>query len=453
MDEALQNGIILRTIFKYLDFDNLKKFRLVNETWNFEAGSFMRDFYRSNATISAKWSCSDLKTLDEIATGTNAIVPINSLTIILGSSSFTHTDCPVSESGLHQWNYNELMDKIPLKYLTVSWEEKSSLVPRDCPAVEFVVNLIRRKAMELRALKLDVPDHFPNYFPDDWTPCFPKLTELDLNMTRQLIHKKDFILKILQSSPALKTLKTEDLDAEVLEVIPQDRYALLNSLTVAVSSKKEGEKYLQLAHTGIALSSLRLISAGRPEHRETFTRISDQLLANSCKTLQTLCLDYSDLDFGHEICPLNLHTCPPLVHVRKLDILSEFSGCFLMKMLQTINFATQFPALAEVILDEGCLHVHGRTPAAAFGAIASGGVHRSATVTTLRLFTVEVLNCNGLKQLFPNVRTLELREGKRDKSFPYQKIWSSWGHLESLLVTQNVGALRANFDWEFMGNS
>ena len=78
-----------------------------------------------------------------------AIVPVNSLMVMLGCNTFTHTDYETRASDSNEWNYNQLMEKVPLKHLTVSWGKNSSLIPKECPAVKLVVDLLRVKTTEL----------------------------------------------------------------------------------------------------------------------------------------------------------------------------------------------------------------------------------------------------------------------------------------------------------------
>ena len=209
----------------------MKKFRLVKKTWDSEAVTSMRDFLLCDARISGQSHCANLLDLAQVVSGMN-VGPIKSLSSIdLGGS--THSECKMIENQANM--LENLLERLYLKYLYISWE--TTFKPLDCPAVNFVVEVLGRKIMMLSALEFDqLPDKFLTHFGNVWAPWLPKLEYLDtgdLYLCRWA-SQSEFVMKILKGAPNLKKFTGNDLDSRILEVIPEQKYFLLNNIWLTI---------------------------------------------------------------------------------------------------------------------------------------------------------------------------------------------------------------------------
>ena len=166
MEAALRNQLVLQHIFSCLPWRNLKQCRLVSKNWNFEIQSYIRAFCRCDAKISEENPCPDLNALAELAA--LPVLIINSLTIDL--SSPVHSICLVLEN---ESLYSELVKKLSLRYLDIRLDGDYCVRAIQCPAINFVINLLHRKLTNLHSLSLSlvgVPLKMQSlYFGQGWT--------------------------------------------------------------------------------------------------------------------------------------------------------------------------------------------------------------------------------------------------------------------------------------------
>ena len=176
-----------------------------------------------NTCISTDDPCTSLDDLNQLASGMSPVVPINSLTITLNGHS--RAECKSSNKSKI---YSDVVKKLNLKYLGISWDRSFQNVP--CPAVRFTTNLFRQKISQLHTLRFEVDPEFWNYFVQVWTPSclLPKLKVLDLGRKKYQLDDRegsDFILSVIQHAPNLRKVGGT-LGCEFLDVLPKEKYHL-----------------------------------------------------------------------------------------------------------------------------------------------------------------------------------------------------------------------------------
>ena len=448
---ALGNKIVLRQIFCCLPFSDLKHCRLVNGTWYFEATSFIRDFRRCDASISEYSPCSDLLALAQVVSGMK-IVPINGLKVELGKSS--HSDCKYfgeTEQNLHA----NLTQMLPLKHLHVAWD--TAFTPLSCPAVNFVVDLLRRKTMELSTLELTrLPKKFLTYFGQVWVPWLPKLTSLEIGKMWSVPSQSDVFLRIINGAPNLKALRADGVDPETLEILPEAKYSLLKEFTFSMVTDVDERNCLKLAAAEPGLSYLWL--AAPLEFDQQFTRrcfnILERLLSSSSKSLEEFCM-------STPIFPLSLLSFPPMIKVKSIDVFAEPNSPCILNVLRATNYPKLFPVLSKVTID-----VNGEwDPDDSFmnpwvnedEVSPLVQVSPSTTVKRMEISSgFDLLTIAELSHIFPNVAKLCLWGGFGQPthlaaSAMYRDLWASWPFLESVSLRDYSPALKWNFDAEFLG--
>ena len=447
---ALENKIVLRRIFCCLPLSDLKQCRLVKRTWNYEAVSFVKDFRGCICRISEDRPCSDLLALAKIVSGMNLLVPMNGLEIDLGRSS--HSDCTSFGDNEHRL-YEILLQALPLERLYVSWETAFS--PMSCPAVNFLVDLLRRKIWDLSILDFTyLPTEFLNYFGKVWSPWLPKLEVLDIGDTWGSRSTMDFVLRIIDGAPNLKTLKGNGFELEILRIIPEAKYSLLNEFSMYISSDEDERNCLKLAAAEPALAEFNVaVPESHSQYMKSFFHIVEKLLSSSCKTLETFSIHL-------HLFPLSLLTFPPMTYVRTIEISTDDTAPHLLYILRAIDYPKLFPVLSavtagvNVVYDPNDPHTNQWVDDEAAQAVQ---LNPSTTVKSLDISTaLGLLNVVELSQIFPNVVNLKLWGGIGQPthlaaSTLYRDLWASWLELESVTLKEHGGALTWNFDAEFLG--
>ena len=444
MEAALGNKVVLRQVFSYLSFSDLRQCRLVNKTWNFEAGSYLRDFYRCNGRINLCTPCSDLLILNDLARQ-SAILATNSLRISF--AQIIHRSC--SYSGSTRSIYAELMEKLSLKHLYISWT--TNFEPGDCPAFQFVMDLFREKSMELRTLEFDDLSHsfqhcYKSNSNEDRSVLFPKLKELNLGyMTGWWAHQ-EFLLKILQGSPKLSKLKGH-FDG-YMRGIPEDKYSILDSFELRIGSTLEEHTCLKVAQAQPALSVLTVTNSFEREcheKKESSLYVLEQLLTSSWKTLEKLYVE--NVRFS-----LSELAVPPLACLKKLTLDTRAPLQEKLEFLQSIEYPDLMPALSKVKID-GLLQ-----PDYSSNDLENDGapmveLRPSETVKSLKLkMDVFPLILYRFSEIFPAVNSLNIRPRNiHTESIPYNILWACWPNLESIYVLEGEDAMNCNFDAAFLG--
>ena len=449
MEAALRNTVVLRKIFSNLPFGSLKRCRLVNKTWNFEAGSYMRDFRRCDAKIAFTFGspCSiaiRLQAFNEVVSRMDLVVPINSLTMRFPSF---HPNC-TSISGIDFSILEELIGKLPLKYLSIRWNNTPE--PWSCLANRFAARVFKDKLMELYKLELDsMPEELGNYFLEDWTPPIPKLTAMTVGIQRELIQSPamDFILKIINGAPNLKKIKWHGFDGDFMQVFPLDKYALLDGMDLVIRSAEEERNWLQLDNSGPSLSNLTLTVPSFHDRRyiRSFLRVLEMLLTSSCKTLEKL-------HMGNVNFPFSLINFPPLLILKNFWILStELRQEQLINILRSVDYPRLFPGLENVSVQAGVDEDLQQEP----------WLYDDAARLELRPLTMvqhlsvtanfDTAILQDLGELFPNARDLRATPLiAQPTSIRYAELWATWPHLHQIWLTEG-GVTWRNFDAEFLG--
>ena len=454
---TLENKIVLRQIFHCLPLRDLKQCRLVTRSWNSEAVTFIRDFRRCGARISKECPCSDLLNLADVVWRLD-VVPINSLSIELSTSG--HSECKSLTENQRNM-YAHLLQALHLQNLQISWHTAFS--PLSCPAVNFVIDLLRKKIEDLSTLELTrLPQEFLTHFGRVWAPWLPKLTLLDIGNTWAGGSPTDFILTILDGAPHLKSLKGDCMNPQILEIIPEAKYALLKEFFFYIYGDVDERNCQKLAAAIPALTDLLLNSLFDSDrqyrYNRNFLHISERLLSSSCETLETFGMD-------SPIFPLSLLTFPPMINVKTINIDSEDTSPHLLHVLRDTDYPRLFPALLEVTIQvsvESNPNDSERNPWENKEAAQLVQVKPSTTVTNLEIsaeFEYIIVLVVELSEIFPNARNLKMHDEFGQPSNVaacaalYRDLWASWPNLESVSIKKHRGALRWNFDAEFLGIS
>ena len=276
--------------------------------------------------------CSDVKTLGKIISETT-FVPI-----ITGLSVSLYEDHRGNHSRF-QWKkgsnaIGELTEKLSLKYLEINGNGVSdrNVEPLRCPAVELVVKLFREKLTDVVELKFDeFPGSYGTYFEQDWNPMLPKLKVLYIGTTdfefKKLKNMRDFVAKILCNAPNLQKVKADYNSWRFLQVVPKDKYPLVNSFCLYVASHKQEKRCLELAAAKPKLSRLlvRLPPNLGSRYIESCLSIAKELMKSGHDTLEKLLIACASF-------PTEFLNFPRMVHLRKLKISGE-TGLSLPQLL------------------------------------------------------------------------------------------------------------------------
>ena len=468
---VLANTIVLRRIFYYLPLNALNECSSVNKLWNFEVRSYVRDFRQCNVNICETTPCASLHTLDQLV-AQMSVVHYNGIRMILGRHSAT----PCVEKRTPNDFYTNLINNVPLRNLDLGvywdspdeeqgeWDEfgewnsldsywDPSYGPRDCPAIKLMLALLHHKVSQLESLKFE---SFPSIFSDtlgpDWTPCCPKLKIFDVGHIRRTVHEVGFLNKILSGSPCLKKLKGY-FDPELLGILPEDKYYLLDTFRVLINSDEYHDKCLKLAHARPALSTLFLNAPYESERQfeRSFYHVTEQLLSSSCCTLVELYMNFV-------IFPLNRVTFPALINLETLNMTGTATAQQFLNAVNSIDFPKLLPNVKVVVVASG-LSVYDDND---LGQPLFPQVNidipvcanqPSTTVEKLVLdFDVNPVGLQYFGRMFPNVKKIEVTPRNIGSTFiSYQDLWTSWPHLESVELFEGTGALQRNFDAEFLG--
>ena len=438
MKAALTNSVILRNIFSHMSFEDLQECRLVNTTWNFEAGSYIREFRRYDAKVRAGNPCSDLEKLDQFVSEMS-ILPFNGLTFDFETASHSfNCKCVRNESN----TYEALFKKLSLKFLSVKW--KLYFGPVECPAIKFIIKLLCEKTAKLQAFELDFPPvGVQNYLVQDWIPWLP---ELKVFKAEEMSSWKYIGMKIVNGAPNLKKL-TGDCDMKLLEILPEEKYGLMDIVSLFMTSVEEEGTFRKLAEARPALSFLIANAQAESDGQfnNSFFRVLEQLLTSSRKTLEKFHVNFV-------IFPFNRLTFPALLNLRKLIVRTGATAEHLVNMLRSINYQQLMPVLDEVkittrSIDDGLeFHVnpwgdHEFQP----------GQHYSSTVTKLVLaIDTNFIPFPRLCPIFPNVKQFSLRP-TTNPVISYGEMWESWPQLQSIQVLEVTDYAGWNSDAKFLG--
>lgn len=459
IEAAFSNELVTERIFLYLALGDLKQCRLVSQKWKFQVESHMKscNHRQFGPKISVSHPCTDLNALDEFVfvSDLKTLPFINSFTIEL--SQRFHSKCS-SITDSHYKMYGELLGKLKVKHLEISWDP--GFKAEHCPAVKFLVTLLREKVGELHTLKFKQlpPTQIQQYFDDDWDwtwkPVCPKLKVLEGGGLREGYQIwKYFMLKILDAAPNLKKLKTDDMDPRTLEIIPEEKYVLLDHFFLHVDSDTDERMCLKLAQAGPALSDLVVGAPPAAERRymAIFLRVLERLLTTSCKTL-------TKLTMCSEIFPLCFITCPALTNLRKMGFFTEDTTPQLLYAIRSIDYSTLLPGVAEVSIDTTCdpdpdPENSGITPWVNDGDAAPLSEPLSTSVNKLDLIVdLNLITLKDLSIIFPNVRVLQAMSTTSDMGpMPYSDLWTCWTQVESIFINEELPGWYRNFDAEFLG--
>ena len=449
MRAALANEIIIRNIFSYLSLENLKQCRLVKQKWNFEACSYIRDFRQCNANIDKLRPCWNLKHLDEIVGQMTTAMPINSLSIKLSP----HFSLLCTKYVIPEVNYSELLRKLSLRYLYVFWDGGFSV--KKCPAIKFVIALLREKIQELQFLHLDCNNDYLCELGADWRPAFPKLTVFYAAQDDTWDGDEEVISKIINGAPNLKKLKGmfDMLGVDDMDLLPREKYNLLDTVDLRITSVEQAKIFLEIAQAAPQLSSLRFSAPSDEDDAfmGSFLRILELLLISSSRTLK-------ELNMSAFVFPFTFIDVPSMTHV-KILIIEEPSAEAgqLLSVLRSIDYPKMLPVLNEVrlnlLLQEQLEEEPVENPWESNIAAAEAQLQFCPS-TSVKILEVKAdlvrVTFQDLRKIFTNVRAIEAATRKVD-TVQYKKLWCSWPQLESISLEEGGAALKKNFDATFLG--
>ena len=445
MEAALRNQLILQHIFSHLPFRNLKQCRFVSRDWNHEIQSFIRIFRRCDANISGENPCSELSLLAGLATQVTALT-MNSLTIELCWPRHTNCECVLDRDLV----CDELLKKLPLRYLDISLEEDYCLELKECPAIKFAMQLLQKKLPDLHNLTLslaEVPRKVRDrYFGQRWTaPTLPHLKVLE---AQDIDSWKNMFLKLLNAAPNLQKLIVDD-DTLMVDIVPKEKFSLMGNCYLCMDSLQHKIQYLEFA---LALPSLSTLVTDAPseserENHSIYFRVLQLLLTSSCKTLQAL-------EMQHIIFPLNQLKFPALVNLKELTIYTEATTEQTTHALGSIDYPTMLPVLEKVdVTAQDFSETKYVNPWGNGAAQTQKSYRPSTTVKNLKLeYEIDQNSLADCGRIFTNVSHLSLYQTTVDLyAIPYDELWAHWSQVEFAEIKEAEIELDENFDAEFLG--
>ena len=356
MKAALTNPIVLRCIFSNLELGDLKQCRLVNKFWESEVGCYIREYRRCFAKISNETPCSDLLALNKLISHSVFIPIINGLPIIPCERAVRY------QSRSYKW-FDEILHKLSLKH--VEFARMEPVRRSKCPTVQFYAALVQK----LSSIETLTFHHFrveyKQYFGKDWNTALPKLKVLDLGTVydsdyKECANVKPFLTSILSAAPNLVKIKANSITAKSLDIVPLERWHLLDSFKLSISTDQEEKNCVKLAQARPALSKLFVRAPFDSDRMKKVLLAGEKLLQSSCKTLREL--QMGDLKF-----PFTFLDFPPMVSLKKLIISTEFeseqqyeqfTASQLLALLRSIDYTNLLPSLSTVHLDSEEIFKH-----------------------------------------------------------------------------------------------
>ena len=426
----------------------------MNKFWESEVGSYVRRFRQCRVHIYGPRPCLRVNNLAKIISETTFVPIINSISMnFCDEHEEDHCESQSSQSNA----IGELTEKLPLKYLEIygCGGRDRNVGPVQCPAVQFVIKLFREKLTDVIELSFaEFPGLYETFFEQDWTPALPKLKVLHLGTYdfefKDYKKMKNFMSKILREAPNLQKLKADTDTYRFLQILPKEKYPLLDSFSLYAHSDEQKKYCWDLAEAEPKLASLcvQVPPSSERRHLESCLGIVEELMTSSSETLKELLLFVVGFS-------TRFLYCPPMVHLKELKIFGRngLPVFQFLAMLRCINYPKMLPSLSQVYVNVRLNDEDVQNPWGNDNAVAN--VMYSAT--TVQELTVAGADFNELRfqdlsTIFPEVSILwATAPWGTQRPIPYDDLFASWPRLEVLHVTEGTEALRMNLDSQFLG--
>ena len=373
-----------------------------------------------------------------------------------------HTNCTSTDKEFRFYFYDQLLQKLPLKHLDITWNHSSSNPDSSdgCPAVEFIRELLCRNLSGLHSLgiKGHPGSHRPQFPLEGWAPVLMELRVLDLGSGTICNAEPEFVKQVISAAPNLRKLRG-NVSSGTLEVLPKSTYKLLDSFSLSMFTSAQDERNcLELAQAGPALSNLNVTGLSSSFHSggqltQSFFQVLQQLLNSSCHSLIEF---QSDLELFRP----SFIKFPVLHSLSTIKIVSQDRGSRQMDILKSINYPKLLTTISTVWLTSlehlTSLELGGtpgnplenhRTAARQAHNYSSNSVKELVILGDLIL-----LKLNDLSGIFPNVSSIRMiaLAARADQAL-YEDLWAAWPDLVSLDVREPGKSMGMNFDAQFLG--
>ena len=352
-----------------------------------------------------------------------------------------------------------------LKYLDFEW--KYPWLGADCAIHKPLESLLRQCANELRGFTIRrLPANFGHLLADG-AAQFPKLEEFTLSSLPESdfgINERSAIRHITDAAPNLRKIFAKD--PESLDLVPEDKLRLLDTLTFHFRGIQDRGLYTKVAEARSALRKLRIFQRfqchGQVDNfQPAFNTALKKLFAACHQTLEIISIE--------TVYPISWLSCPPLQNSRKLKLKTTFGPLqAFSKTLVVIDYGRTMPGLEEVVIKMADFVDMDSTSGEYFSGnkawpsvdeeiMIKGdrlGCSHSVRKLTLDLH-VKTINMPVLKNLFPDLSSMEIKAKhsvrlKRD-SLPLVEIFQLWPNLEGLKIAGANNFLRRSYDADLCG--
>ena len=449
----------------------------------------MRDWKRFLAPVeitkkvrTPKIACKDLKDLNDLV-AEMPIVPFRGLAILLTEDNHGPHICPKVESVSEY--YGEILSRIPMNSLHIGWMTIRDRSEEDrrrflCPAIQLLLKITKEHCHKLMGLTIDALPPFVQLYSreDVQTGAFslPELRALLICNWDDDEYPPNLLEDLVTVAPKLEYLQAK-LTGQQLEQLPEDKYKVLQRLTLEMFKVKLENTYYNLALAQPKLVNLR-VSHGSTVGRINFHKWMETLkliFRSSSSDLEKLHIDSYTLSLiiKHQLC------VQPLQELEKLEIATGISlsrrATPSRDIIAKLNFPSLFPKVKQVTvyatypdqvlpaqivpfdIEEELIDADEASLSTEY--IKELVITRTRTSRRFRHYPA-LKDKKFLKvayhywaRLFPHITSLTVSAQRRDK-IPFMTIWMKWQKLEELRL--NLSLIQTeddvrNFDKAFCG--
>ena len=399
------------------------------------------------------------------------VIPFNFLSINFWVCPTRLTDC---SRRCPNAGYINVKNNLKLRYLHIYLPYFGNV----CPAQEAILTLLLRSTSmtsQLQVIGMNNIDQthavFSNSMRPDWKPWFPKLEKIIISNMKafNLSVQRELLQKMLDGAPNLNKIVAQDNSS--LEVVPEGRYALLDSLHYRFTKLREADLFRSIAAQSAGLTQLSIYQPftgrfceayGEDPVDEAFQLIFDTVLELLLKASHSVVEDISVVGAYR----LDSLTFSPLPTLSKLAWQKQYgepsSAQDLWNAIVAMDYEDKMPRLHEMKISIRALDekpFDGFRPednSTEEWPQNSGPIQSCGTVRYLKLqLQVQRINMTCLKAVFPNVSILELDLGKTllegEDQVPISGISKAWPQLQELLIFGKRNRLGRCWDYEFCG--
>ena len=317
--------------------------------------------------------------------------------------------------------------------------------------------------------------HFAQALASPWQPNFPQLKEITIRLVYfrkdELSPINESLRRIMNGAPKLEKILVSGQKG--LYWIPAEKYPLLRSLTLDHMSGQDGVLFEKIIKARPQLEELEIYrtraesnNADDPPDRDDVSQ--ERKFDNVLQKLLQTCHQSLKVFHINGVYPIHQLTFSPLTNLSKLTMYAtrEFSSAFehFWDFIVRIDFGRIMPNLREmeiaIVTGDGARHEHSEESWCT-KEWPPHGIHAISPCDSLRKLTLALsvarINMTGLKSVFPDVTSLELRmndnRGTQADAAPFSQIAEAWPDLQRLRITGRENVLLRIHDSDVVGIS